>query len=340
MDLEVLRKAPLFTNLDDEVFSALTTELTEVELSRGASAFHEGDQGDQLYVIMSGKIKLGRTAPDGRENLLAVLGPGEIFGEMALFNPAPRTASATAVSATRLAGLRHDNLRKVIQSTPEVSMQLLRALAQRLSKTNESLADLVFSDVPGRVAKALLDLADRFGRPAADGLLVAHDLTQEELAQLVGASRETVNKALAEFVQRGWIPEHMEDAPPTSAPDAPLVGLVQMSGIREDVLAREYAAAGRFDLQSLPRLGDLDVALLYDTLDAPRPRADLLVVLGDDYREHASAELPTATYDHITRPYLTPMTHFGYAFLWYGAALLLVWIFWAGWTGRLARGSR
>ena len=205
MDLEVLRKAPLFTNLDDEVFAILTSELTEVELSRGASAFHEGDQGDQLYVIMSGKIKLGRTASDGRENLVAVLGPGEIFGEMALFNPAPRNATATAVSATRLAGLRHENLRRAIASSPDVSLQLLQALAQRLSKTNESLADLVFSDVPGRVAKALLDLADRFGRPAADGLLVAHDLTQEELAQLVGASRETVNKALAEFVQRGWI---------------------------------------------------------------------------------------------------------------------------------------
>ena len=205
MDLEVLRKAPLFTNLDDEVFAILTSELTEVELSRGASAFHEGDQGDQLYVIMSGKIKLGRTASDGRENLVAVLGPGEIFGEMALFNPAPRSATATAVSATRLAGLRHENLRRAIASSPDVSLQLLQALAQRLSKTNESLADLVFSDVPGRVAKALLDLADRFGRPAADGLLVAHDLTQEELAQLVGASRETVNKALAEFVHRGWI---------------------------------------------------------------------------------------------------------------------------------------
>ncbi|MGO1181688.1 MAG: Crp/Fnr family transcriptional regulator [Micrococcaceae bacterium] len=205
MDLDVLRTAPLFTHLDDDVFAALTAELTEVELSRGASAFHEGDAGDQLYVILSGKIKLGRTASDGRENLLAILGPGEVFGEMALFNPAPRTATATAVSATRLAGLRHENLRKVIQSTPEVSMQLLGALARRLSKTNESLADLVFSDVPGRVAKAILDLADRFGRPAADGLLVAHDLTQEELAQLVGASRETVNKALAEFVQRGWL---------------------------------------------------------------------------------------------------------------------------------------
>ncbi|MDN6499232.1 MAG: cyclic nucleotide-binding domain-containing protein, partial [Yaniella sp.] len=76
MDLDVLRNAPLFTHLDEEVFSALTAELTEVELSRGASVFHEGDDGDQLYVILSGKIKLGRTAPDGRENLLAILGPG------------------------------------------------------------------------------------------------------------------------------------------------------------------------------------------------------------------------------------------------------------------------
>ena len=205
MDLEVLRKAPLFTNLDDEVFAILTSELTEVELSRGASAFHEGDQGDQLYVIMSGKIKLGRTASDGRENLVAVLGPGEIFGEMALFNPAPRNATATAVSATRLAGLRHENLRRAIASSPDVSVQLLQALAQRLSKTNESLADLVFSDVPGRVAKTLLQLANRFGVHEGGALRVNHDLTQEEIAQLVGASRETVNKALATFAHRGWI---------------------------------------------------------------------------------------------------------------------------------------
>ena len=82
---------------------------------------------------------------------------------------------------------------------------LLAALAQRLRRTNEHLADLVFTDVPGRVAKALLDLAERFGRPVEDGVMVSHDLTQEELAQLVGASRETVNKALADFAARGWI---------------------------------------------------------------------------------------------------------------------------------------
>ena len=205
MDTDVLRRAPLFASLDDEAFAALTEEITEVNLSRGATLFYEGDPGDQLYFIVSGKMKLGRTASDGRENLVAVMGPGEIFGEMALFDPSPRSTSATAVSETRLDGLKHENLRKVIQRSPEVSAQLLQALARRLRRTNENLADLVFSDVPGRVAKALLDLADRFGRPAADGLLVAHDLTQEELAQLVGASRETVNKALAEFVQRGWI---------------------------------------------------------------------------------------------------------------------------------------
>lgn len=205
MDIEVLRRAPLFAHLSDEAFAVLTDELVEVDLSRGASVFHEGDQGDQLYVIVTGKIKLGRTSPDGRENLLAVLGPGELFGEMALFDPSPRNATATAVSETRLAGLRHENLRKAIQASPDVSLQLLQALARRLRRTNDSLADLVFSDVPGRVAKALLDLADRFGRPTTDGILVAHELTQEELAQLVGASRETVNKALAEFVQRGWL---------------------------------------------------------------------------------------------------------------------------------------
>ena len=205
MDTDVLRRAPLFASLDDEAFAALTEEITEVDLSRGATLFYEGDPGDQLYFIVSGKMKLGRTASDGRENLVAVTGPGEIFGEMALFDPSPRSTSATAVSETRLAGLKHENLRKVIQRSPEVSAQLLQALARRLRRTNENLADLVFSDVPGRVAKALLDLADRFGRPATDGILVAHELTQEELAQLVGASRETVNKALAEFVQRGWI---------------------------------------------------------------------------------------------------------------------------------------
>ncbi|MEP6628904.1 MAG: Crp/Fnr family transcriptional regulator, partial [Lapillicoccus sp.] len=135
----------------------------------------------------------------------AILGPGEMFGELSLFDPGPRTMTATAVAETQLMELGNDSLTGLLSGRPEVAKALLGALAQRLRRTNEHLADLVFTDVPGRVAKALLDLAARFGRPVEEGVMVSHDLTQEELAQLVGASRETVNKALADFATRGWL---------------------------------------------------------------------------------------------------------------------------------------
>jgi len=200
-----VRGAPLFAALEDEAAASLRASMVEVQLPRGQALFAEGEPGDRLYIVLAGKIKLGRTSADGRDNLLAVLGPGEMFGELSLFDPGPRAATATAVTDTVLIGLGHADLEPWLSERPEVAAQLLRALAQRLRRTNEAMADLVFSDVPGRVAKALLDLAKRFGRPSPDGLHVTHDLTQEELAQLVGASRETVNKALADFQQRGWI---------------------------------------------------------------------------------------------------------------------------------------
>ena len=202
---EVLRKAPLFEALDEEDAAALRSSVSEVRLGRGQTLFNEGDEGDRLYVILSGKVKLTRTAVDGRENLLGVLGPSEMFGELSLFDPRPRTASAVAVTDAVLAGLGHDDLRPFLSSRPHVSLQLLKALAARLRRTNDVMADLVFTDVPGRVAKALLELADKFGKEGEDGLHVHHGLTQEELAQLVGASRETVNKALADFASRGWL---------------------------------------------------------------------------------------------------------------------------------------
>jgi CRP-like cAMP-binding protein len=113
--------------------------------------------------------------------------------------------TATAVAESQLLGVGNDVLNSRLVGRRGVAKVLLSALAQRLRRTNENLADLVFTDVPGRVAKALLDLSARFGRPVEEGVMVAHDLTQEELAQLVGASRETVNKALADFATRGWL---------------------------------------------------------------------------------------------------------------------------------------
>lgn len=198
-------QAPLFVALDAEAAAALRASMTERRFGRGDIVFAEGESGDRMYVILDGKVKLGHASADGRESLLAVLGPGEMFGELSLFDPGPRTATATALTDVVVIGLGHENLRPWLAGRPEVAEALLQALAQRLRRTNEAMGDLVFSDVPGRVAKALLDLADKFGQPGQDGVLVHHDLTQEELAQLVGASRETVNKALADFAQRGWI---------------------------------------------------------------------------------------------------------------------------------------
>jgi CRP/FNR family cyclic AMP-dependent transcriptional regulator len=201
----LLARVPLFAALDAESAASLEATMTRRTLARGHPVFREGDAGDRLFVILDGKVKISRAAPDGRENLLAVLGTAEMFGELSLFDPGPRTASATTITASTLASLDHDDLRPLLVERPGVAVQLLKALAQRLRRTNEAMADLVFTDVPGRVAKALLDLSAKFGVPEDGNTRVRHDLTQEELAQLVGASRETVNKALSEFAHRGWL---------------------------------------------------------------------------------------------------------------------------------------
>ncbi|CAB4957907.1 MAG: cyclic nucleotide-binding domain-containing protein [Actinobacteria bacterium] len=202
---DVLRQAPLFLALDPEGAAALRASLTERSVAKGEIVFQEGEPGDRMYVILEGKVKLGQSSNDGRESLLAILGPGEMFGELSLFDPGQRTSTATALTDAVILALSNEQLRPWLAGRPEVATALLQALARRLRRTNEAMADLVFSDVPGRVAKALMDLGEKFGEVTSEGLMVTHDMTQEELAQLVGASRETVNKALADFAQRGWI---------------------------------------------------------------------------------------------------------------------------------------
>ncbi|MEL4163687.1 Crp/Fnr family transcriptional regulator [Corynebacterium bovis] len=202
---EILSRAGILQGVDPAAVQALIGQLDTVEFPRGTAIFDEGEPGDRLYIIITGKVKLARHAIDGRENLLTVMGPSDMFGELSIFDPGPRTSSAVCVTDVTAATMDSTMLHNWITDHPEISEQLLRVLARRLRRTNNSLADLIFTDVPGRVAKALLQLANRFGTQEGGALRVHHDLTQEEIAQLVGASRETVNKALAEFAHRGWI---------------------------------------------------------------------------------------------------------------------------------------
>lgn len=202
---EILARAGIFQGVEPAAVEALTEQLQPVEFSRGDVIFNEGEPGDRLFIITSGKVKLGRRSPDGRENLLSVMGPSDMFGELSIFDPGPRTSGAVCVTDVRAYSMDRSALKDWIDQRPEIASQLLRVLARRLRRTNNNLADLIFTDVPGRVAKALLQLAQRFGTQEGGALRVTHDLTQEEIAQLVGASRETVNKALADFAHRGWL---------------------------------------------------------------------------------------------------------------------------------------
>ena len=169
MDTSVLKAVPLFKDIDAEDLEALGQLMSETTLKRGDSLFREGDDGDRLYIVTDGKVKLSHSSDDGRENLIAVLGPGEIIGELSLFDLGARSSTVAAIAPTRLVSLSHKDMMSFINQHPDMAITMLR------------------------------------GERTPEGIYVAHDLTQEELAHLVGASRETVNKSLADFVSRGWI---------------------------------------------------------------------------------------------------------------------------------------
>jgi CRP/FNR family cyclic AMP-dependent transcriptional regulator len=202
---EVLARSGMFQGAQPSAVSVLTRQLHSIDFPRGHRVFTEGEPGDRLYIVISGKVKIGRRSPDGHENLLTIVGPSDMFGELSIFDPRPRTSSATTITRVHAVSIDRDTLRAWITDRPEIAEQLLRVPARQHRRATNDLADLIFTDVPGRIARQLLQLARRFGTQEHGALRVTHDLTQEEIAQLVGSSRETVNKTLSDFAQRGWI---------------------------------------------------------------------------------------------------------------------------------------
>jgi CRP/FNR family transcriptional regulator, cyclic AMP receptor protein len=202
---DVLARAGILQGVTPEAAAALASHLRHLSFPRRHTVFVQGEPGDDLYIILAGKVKIRHRTAAGHETLIAILGPADMFGELALFDPGPRTSTVTTLTEVHAVTMDRHALQAWIVEHPEIAEQLLRVLARRLRRTNDTLCDLIFTDVPGRVAKQLLNLAMRFGSSDADALRVDHQLTQLELAQLVGSSRETVNKALSDFTQRGWI---------------------------------------------------------------------------------------------------------------------------------------
>jgi len=196
--------AAIFRGIDPDAVRAMTDQLSPVGFPCGHVFFADGDPASSMYVIISGKVKISSGA-QGRRRLAMVMGPTDVFGELSLLDPAPRTSTATALTGVSAAPMGRDVLRLWLAERPELAERLLRVMARRLRRTDDRLCDQVFTDVAGRVAKELLALAQRFGFQEQGLMRVDHDLSQAELAQLVGATRETVNKALTDFAARGWI---------------------------------------------------------------------------------------------------------------------------------------
>jgi len=204
-ELNVLRRAQLFRGLDSGDVDALLPAFAPRTLARGARLFAQGDvDAAGVFVVLYGRFTVASDHRDGRA-VTGVLGTGDMVGELSVFDPGPRTSTVTAVTGGRVAVLAPGDLLAWGTSRPHVAARLLQVLARRLRRTNSTIVDLMFVDVAGRMAHALLELAARFGERHGPEVWVPHGLTQTELGQLVGGSRETVNKVLADFAGRGWL---------------------------------------------------------------------------------------------------------------------------------------
>jgi CRP-like cAMP-binding protein len=201
---EGLQAIPLFASLDETDLSDIAGLLIERKFPRDAVIFEEGTLGDYMYLIREGQVKVTKMSEDGREKILEMFGPGDFFGDMSLFDREPRSASIKTTKACVLMALsRHDFL-ELLRRNPDVSMQVIQELSRRLREADEQIRSLLFERVEGRTRQLLVRMArepvadrpDRLGTPA---------VTHQQLADLVGTSRETVTRVIKELKAEGWL---------------------------------------------------------------------------------------------------------------------------------------
>lgn len=202
---QLIAQVPLFASLSEADREALGSSFVRQSFDRGEMIFRQGDPGMHLYLVENGRVKITTLAPDGREAFVAIVGPGQVFGELSLFVEQQRTADARTMEPTVLHALSHEDFRPYVNNRPEVAWELLRVLVRIVRRQDQAIQDMVFLDVGGRVARRLIDLAAQHGEPGDGGCRISVPITQEELAQMVGASRESVNKAVGSFMDRGWV---------------------------------------------------------------------------------------------------------------------------------------
>jgi CRP/FNR family cyclic AMP-dependent transcriptional regulator len=200
-----LRQVHIFNGLTDEEINELARVAKRRAFRSGEIIFHRDDPGQVLYVIKEGKVKISLNSPDGQEISLVVFGKGDYFGELALLDGLPRSADATALEKVETFTLQRSDFQNAIMKNPKIAIRVIEVLCDRLRRTDQQVEDLIFLDVYGRVAKKLLELSETHGVKVNDGVRIEVRLTQQELASMVGASRESVNKVLGYFADKHYI---------------------------------------------------------------------------------------------------------------------------------------
>ncbi len=199
----MLQRSPLFRGLAPESFERIAALATQRGYRRGELVFSHGDPGDALFAVVTGRIRISAGSAAGREIFLNIMEPGDTFGEIALLDGGPRTATATAIAAAELVSVRRGPLFELLEREPKVALELLRLAGERLRWTSGLLEDAALLDAPARLAKRLLSLGEMHGEDGPDGRRIK--ISQEELASFLGVSRQSVNEQLQEWKAKNWV---------------------------------------------------------------------------------------------------------------------------------------
>lgn len=200
--LSVLRKHPIFADLEPEALDQLCRYAKHTTVKRGVTIAAKGDAGNSLFAVISGTVKISSAGPDGRNAILNLIGPGEIFGEIAVLDGAPRSADATANTNCELYIIDRRDFLPFVKSQPALAMKFIELLCARLRWTSQQVEQVILQNLPGRLASALLGLTEDRKLDSGSGTL---SITQQEISEMVGMTRESINKQLRAWAGRNWV---------------------------------------------------------------------------------------------------------------------------------------
>lgn len=207
--IDFLKQTPLFAQIHDSDMRRIAQDIVPRRFAQGEVIFREGDPGQMLYLVGTGQVRIFVHGLDGSETSVILFGrPGEIFGELAIVDGLPRSATAVALHETLLYTLSRENFRRHMRECPQLALNFMKELSMRVRYNTRQMDSLASLDVSQRLARKLMELAQNYGRVEAHGVRIHLTLTQTDLASLIGATRESINKSLRDFRQRDWI--HLE----------------------------------------------------------------------------------------------------------------------------------